>query len=195
MPPFLAFFKCFVSILTRGSLRALSRAVCCTTARLQLPCASYIDSNWGWDDRQKLAELKHEAARYLLVTEADGALAAFVHLRFDWEDDDLVLYVYEIQLAERVRRKGLGKFLMQTVELIARRANMDGVLLTVLGSDADAMAFYRAIGFSEIYSTEEELETDEVEAATGKKYSLMSKDFRPDPHAAHEHDADGNCQK
>ena len=33
--------------------------------------------------------------------------------RYDMDHDDDVLYCYEIQLEESVRRKGLGKFMMK----------------------------------------------------------------------------------
>ena len=42
-----------------------------------------------------------------------GKLLAFSHFRFDMDYDDEVLYVYEIQLEECAKRKGLGKFMMQ----------------------------------------------------------------------------------
>lgn len=43
-----------------------------------------------------------------------------------------MLYVYDIQLEPEAQRKGLGKFMMQLMELIARRAQMEWVMLTVL---------------------------------------------------------------
>ena len=112
----------------------------------------------------------------MLVRNAAGQLVGFCHLRFDWEDDDLVLYVYEIQLIADVRQRGLGKFLMQTMELLARRAQMEAVMLTVMGTDAAARSFYLHIGFAEVYSTDEELDTSD-DAARGKRYSVMSKVF------------------
>ena len=42
-------------------------------------------------------------------------LLAFAHFRFDMDYDDEVLYVYEIQLEDCVKRKGLGKFMMQVI--------------------------------------------------------------------------------
>ncbi len=35
--------------------------------------------------------------------------------------DFAVLYVWEVQVEERAQRKGLGRFLMQLLELIARK--------------------------------------------------------------------------
>ena len=58
-----------------------------------------------------------DRARYLIARstaeENTGKLLAFAHFRFDMDYDDEVLYVYEIQLEDCVKRKGLGKFMMQ----------------------------------------------------------------------------------
>jgi GNAT superfamily N-acetyltransferase len=48
-------------------------------------------------------------------------LVGFVHYRFVLEEDVPVLYVYELQLESRVQGKGLGKFLMELIELIAQK--------------------------------------------------------------------------
>ena len=48
-----------------------------------------------------------------VASEDAGKLLGFSHFRFDMDYDDEVLYVYEIQLEHSVKRKGLGKFMMQ----------------------------------------------------------------------------------
>ena len=62
-----------------------------------------------------------DRAWYLLArstsSEDSGKLLAFAHFRFDMDYDDEVLYVYEIQLEDCVKRKGLGKFMMQVIIL------------------------------------------------------------------------------
>lgn len=50
-----------------------------------------------------------------------NSIVGFVHYRFVVEEDIPVLYLYELQLEPRVQGKGLGKFLMQLIELIARK--------------------------------------------------------------------------
>lgn len=94
----------------------------------------YIQSEWGYNPETKRSELMEDAAWYLLAREADtNNPVAFSHFRcfflmhcqlcilfpntkfhiillfrFDMDYDDDVLYCYEIQLEECVRRKGLG---------------------------------------------------------------------------------------
>ena len=93
----------------------------------------YIQSEWGYNPETKRSELMEDAAWYLLAREADtNKPVAFSHFRckfcqlgilfpntkfhiillfrFDMDYDDDVLYCYEIQLEECVRRKGLGNY-------------------------------------------------------------------------------------
>jgi len=128
----------------------------------------------------KMAEMSSEDSRFLIVRDLKSAskdVVAFVHLKFDNENEEQVLYVYEIQLAPAFRRKGLGKFLMQTCELIARRAKMEGLMLTVLGTDTEARAFYDKLKYEQVFSSEEELVEGDDEDEL-KRYAIMAKDFR-----------------
>ncbi|KAF1318274.1 N-alpha-acetyltransferase 40, partial [Globisporangium splendens] len=116
----------------------------------------YEASDWGYDAAAKRQELFEPEARYLIAydnetSDSDGkeAIAGFVHFRFVDDDDVEVLYVYEIQVAARMQCKGLGKFLMQILLLVARRQRMKLVVLTVFKANASAMAFYRdKMGFA-----------------------------------------------
>ena len=91
----------------------------------------YTKSSWGLDMKEKQEELQHENAKFLVVTASDEPddLLAFCHFRFDWNDDDepteAVLYVYEIQVDQRMRRAGLGRRLMTILELMARQAGLE----------------------------------------------------------------------
>lgn len=110
----------------------------------------YEESGWGWKGGEKRRELLDAEARYLVLFEdADGSGGAggasspgeskkgegvvevdgrrplaFIHFRFLLEDSDEVLYVYECQVEQRVRRKGLGMHLMLMAEVIAKKAAM-----------------------------------------------------------------------
>ena len=128
-----------------------------------LPSIMYQASSWGLDLDEKSSELRHETARFLIVeaaADADGADAnanddgttkrdvlAFVHFRFEPNDDEKpteeVLYVYEIQVSDRAQRSGLGKRLMNIMELVANKNGMQKVMLTVFKMNGGAMKFYR----------------------------------------------------
>jgi ribosomal protein S18 acetylase RimI-like enzyme len=120
----------------------------------------YQASSWGLDLDEKSSELRHETARFLVVeaaADSDGAgsdggsigrdILGFVHFRFEPNDDEKpteeVLYVYEIQVSGRAQRSGLGKRLMNVMELVAHRNGMQKVMLTVFKNNGGAMKFYR----------------------------------------------------
>ena len=73
----------------------------------------YEQSEWGWNEKSKKEEMFEDNAWYLLAKNKEGDIAGFSHFRFDMDYDDEVVYVYEIQLKEEYRRKGLGRFMMQ----------------------------------------------------------------------------------
>jgi len=103
----------------------------------------YEQSEWGWRSREKQEELREEKARYLLVKDsASGENVAFCHFRFDMELDTEVLYCYEIQLSKPVQKKGLGKFMMAILELMANKYEMKCVMLTVFKHNKTAEDFF-----------------------------------------------------
>jgi len=96
-----------------------------------------------WNDEEKKQELKEEDARYLVLHDKESkAPQGFVHFRFVYEETVEVLYVYEIQLEESIQRQGVGKFLMQACEVIAKQNRMAGVMLTCSKSNQAGMEFY-----------------------------------------------------
>ncbi|CAB1345599.1 unnamed protein product [Coregonus sp. 'balchen'] len=89
----------------------------------------YEQSEWGWKEREKRDEMKDERAWYLLARDTDSSPVAFSHFRFDVD--------YEVQLESRVRRKGLGKFLIQILQLIANRFEIDDTSPSMSGCCGD----------------------------------------------------------
>ena len=134
----------------------------------------YRNSRWGLNLDEKREEFRHKKARFLLVratrnnsiqekpsaaaeqeeeeaspssSDDVSSLAAFVHFRFCYDDDDspeaAVLYVYEIQVAPAHRRRGLGRRLMAVVESVARAVDLPLVMLTVFKKNEAALQFYQ----------------------------------------------------
>lgn len=102
----------------------------------------YEESEWGWSDKVKREEMEDPMAWHLIARDLSGSPVADVHFRFDLDNDDEVLYCYEIQLTKPARRKGLGKFLMQILELLAHKNHMTKVMCTVLKSNIDSKTFF-----------------------------------------------------
>ncbi|CAI0551776.1 unnamed protein product [Linum tenue] len=138
---------------------------------------------WPEEEKVKRREMVSPEARYIFVKEespeADNdktaAFVGFVHFRFTLEEEIPVLYVYEIQLESRVQGKGLGKFLMQLVELIARKSCMSAVVLTVQKANVAAMNFYT----SKLRYTISSISPSRVDPLMGaeKSYEILCKAF------------------
>nr|CAG4641399.1 EOG090X0MNC [Eulimnadia texana] len=107
----------------------------------------YEQSSWGWSDTKKKREMTEDSAWYLIATTPEGKPVAFSHFRFDMDFDDAVLYCYELHLEEECRRKGLGKFMLQILELMAFKAELRKVILTVFLHNKDALNFFRSMGY------------------------------------------------
>ena len=99
---------------------------------------------WGWDGQAKRQELGHDDARYLVI-----GRDAFVHLRYEMEGSEPVIYVYEIQVDAKKQGQQLGQRLMGAVELLAGRLRFPRVMLTVFTGNAGARRFYEILGYKE----------------------------------------------
>lgn len=106
---------------------------------LKLNMEAPYGPEWPDEEKIKRREMVAAEARYIfvheiLIEDADevleskdkkrtcsckGPLVGFVHYRFILEEEVPVVYVYELQLESHVQGKGIGKFLMQLIELIA----------------------------------------------------------------------------
>ena len=98
----------------------------------------HFGSDWPTEEKVKHRDMVAPEARYIFVYEVPNLVSTnekiskpsnecncnvvgFVHYRFILEEELPVLYVYELQLEPHIQGKGLGKFLMQLLELIARK--------------------------------------------------------------------------
>ena len=116
-------------------------------------------TDWTWNEKKKRAEMGHEDARYLVAratpsglvgetkAEAMGELVGFAHVRFEMEGVVEVCYVYELQLAETAQKHGLGKRMMQLVELSSAKLKMKWVMLTVFKANVAAGNFYQKLKY------------------------------------------------
>ncbi|GMH23012.1 hypothetical protein Nepgr_024855 [Nepenthes gracilis] len=126
---------------------------------LKINMEGHYGREWPSEEKVKSREMIAPEARYIFVydspymrscnetkfsptRESKRVLVGFAHYRFTLEEDLPVLYVYELQLEPSVQGKGLGKFLMQLLELIAHKNRMGAVVLTVQKANLSAMRFY-----------------------------------------------------
>ncbi|XP_059475961.1 N-alpha-acetyltransferase 40 [Neocloeon triangulifer] len=130
---------------------------------------TYESCDWGWNEKEKYDELFDEDARYILAKGDDGSLVAFSHFRFDFDEGRPVLYCYELQLSETARRKGLGRRMMQILEMFAWQANMERVVLTILKNNPGAKSFFLSMKY-ELDETNPEDDDEETFC-----YEILSK--------------------
>ncbi|KAD5960316.1 hypothetical protein E3N88_11788 [Mikania micrantha] len=98
-------------------------------------------AEWPTEEKVKRREMSSPDALYIFVYNKESIIG-FVQYRFIIEEETPVLYVYELQLEPAYQGKGLGKFLMQLVELIACNNGMGAVVLTVQKQNTSAIKFY-----------------------------------------------------
>ncbi|KAK9743224.1 hypothetical protein RND81_03G225900 [Saponaria officinalis] len=131
---------------------------------LKVNMERHYGMEWPAEEKVKYREINAPEARYIFVykdvtrgsyekkcsmSENNRDIVGFVHYRFTLEEDLPVLYVYELQLEPDIQGKGVGRFLMQLLELIARKSGMAAIVLTVQKRNLSAMLFYTIkLGYS-----------------------------------------------
>jgi len=122
-------------------------------------CYQGKDPDLCWNEARKRDEMTDDRAWYLIATTQEGTPVAFSHFRYDMYYDDEVVYCYEIQVEKGYRRKGLGKFMMKVLELLALKANMLKIMATIFKEDKPEVAFFKN---SLKFETDETSPTDDV---------------------------------
>ena len=133
---------------------------------------SYEKSKLGWNEKNMAEEMYDDPAWYLVARENSESAApvAFAHFRYELDHDDEVLYIYEIQLEESARRKGLGKFMMMVLELLSHKANMRKIMLTCFTHNPLALKFFRGS-----MKYERDMKPNEDDVFEEADYEILSK--------------------
>lgn len=106
----------------------------------------YEACDWGWNEKEKIAEFKEKDPWFLIARDTTtNVIGAFAHFKFDFDEEIEVLYCYEVQVADEFRSRGIGKFLMQILELIGAKASMQKIMITVFKHNNRAVHFFADI--------------------------------------------------
>lgn len=133
---------------------------------------SYEDCDIGWKPKEKHEEMMDDRSCYLVARHRSSSIpVAFSHYRFDVDFAEPVLYCYELQLEKQVQRKGLGKFMMQILELMAFKNNMSKVVLTTFKHNPDGLNFFYSLN----YSVDDTSPEDENGSSENFCYFILSK--------------------
>jgi ribosomal protein S18 acetylase RimI-like enzyme len=129
---------------------------------------SYMDynaSSQGWEDENKLEEMEDEDMRYLIVrlngghppppdqqwskdSKLDQSVIGFLSFMITQEEEENVVYIYEIHISDHFRDCGLGRHLFNMVEHIGNVTGMDKAMLTVFKRNTHARRWYNSRGYS-----------------------------------------------
>src|SRR5918911_794333 len=85
---------------------------------------------------------------YLIVAEANGEVAGFLlaHALPRLKQDSYKMFIYEIDVAEPHRRKGVGTALISEVRRIVRKEKMLNAFVFTSYSNKGAVEFYKKTG-------------------------------------------------
>ncbi|KAF8078555.1 acyl-CoA N-acyltransferase [Lyophyllum atratum] len=135
----------------------------------------YVQSSFGWDPPSKRAELFNSLSRFVLI-DVDSQLVAFSMFRFDIEEDEDIIYCYDLQIHQDQQRTGLGGLLMQALGAVGIAWRMEKIVLTVFKANLGAIKFYEASGFSVDESSPGYSEDgDDPEDLEDVDYTILSK--------------------
>ena len=87
--------------------------------------------------------------QWLYVVEDDGAPVGVLWVAEREDDFGRNLFIYDVQIDEAHRGRGLGKAAMRLAEDEARRRGIATVTLNVFGGNDVARSLYRSLGYDE----------------------------------------------
>eukprot|EP01047_Picozoa_sp_COSAG01_P054805 COSAG01_NODE_6033_length_3888_cov_22.141990_2_plen_357_part_00 len=133
---------------TGRTLSAKTRRFIFTLAKQQME-QIVEDSGEGWDDEERQDELKQDVCRYLLVRQRESRqLLGYVDFRFSVQGDIAerfegfpALLVNDMQLVPEAQRKGLGRHMFMTLEMIARKQKMTFLLIRLYQGNEAGLTF------------------------------------------------------
>ena len=119
--------------------------------------ADYEASSKGWSPAKKWKEMRLPDLRYILLKQKeydegqDGfpQVGGFLSFMLTYEDGYEVIYCYELHLSPQLRGTGLGKWLMEMMEEVGKKARVEKAMLTVFKANRAAMTFYERLGYEE----------------------------------------------
>lgn len=107
---------------------------------------------WHWNDKRKKKQLFSDKSKYLvLYNNINNDLVGFIHIQYDSDECDHtipMIYLYEIQIQSNYNHQGIGTYLMNVLELLMHKLNLNKICLTVLKHNTSAVAFYTKLNYT-----------------------------------------------
>ena len=148
-----------LTLTSWAQIPASLREAC--VALIELTSGShYQDSEKGWSRSRKLREMRHPAMKYLLLrplplpltegrdeTGDPDQIAGFLSFMITEEDGCEVVYCYELHLQPKLQGNGVGKRVMEVMEMIGDGVGVEKAMLTVFRSNERAVKAYGSWGY------------------------------------------------
>jgi ribosomal protein S18 acetylase RimI-like enzyme len=99
------------------------------------------DQSWPWTEDAKQFELTEPGANYLIAV-SDERPIGFVHFRFEEQNNELVLFIYDVQLEPQCQRRGLGTYMIDACEFIAREKKASCVMAMLFKANVVGVNFF-----------------------------------------------------
>ena len=114
----------------------------------------YLNELYSKENLKK--ELLEENQEYYFVTHEDetiGILRIIFGLNFNDLPDNKSIKLHRVYLHPKTQGKGLGKQLLNWIEIISKERNCDTFWLKAMDTQEQALRFYQKTGFSTIRKT------------------------------------------
>ena len=116
----------------------------------------------AWSRNLMRAELTGPNSYYLVAAEPGGAVEGYAGLLAP--QGSIEADIQTIAVADNVRRRGLGRVLVQTLLTEARKRGATEVFLEVRADNPGAQQLYRSLGFEQIATRQHYYQPDDVDA-------------------------------
>jgi ribosomal protein S18 acetylase RimI-like enzyme len=115
---------------------------------VELHMRAIYEDTWGWNPEAKRSDLEDESARFLFAfVEEHPYPVGFVHFRFELAHAELSTVVWDLHVDGQYQRQGLGRYLLQAVEIISLKLKADAVQVTLMKPNHGARAFFRKMRY------------------------------------------------
>ena len=100
-----------------------------------------INSSLGWDDKEKMEEMRQKDGFYILFDEG------FVCIRFERIGKGIMCYLWEIQIKKQFQHQGIGTEMIRVIDVICKQTRCSQLNLLCLFTNVNAKSFYDKLGF------------------------------------------------
>ena len=107
---------------------------------------SVDEKSSGWDEAVKQQEISEPNTHYLIAV-CDTTPIAFVHFRFEQNGTDVCLFIMDLEVEEKFQKRGVGRFLVDACEAIARKNHVESVVTSTFSGNNVGSMFFEHLGY------------------------------------------------